>query len=118
MICALRIDSSCFEYSDFARPKPGYSFVGVFADIYNGSSELVSVNPFSFSLLASSVEYDPSFSARMSISDWCTDLPAVTLHPGGRIFGYIGFEIPVWSTPSTIYWVPLGGRGDYQIEMR
>lgn len=77
-----------------SKPKTNYIFlVTGFRIEYSGSNSF-SVDPNYFSLLINNVQYPNSGATYYLDKKGLTPLPSVTLRGGGRVEGYIAYEIP------------------------
>jgi hypothetical protein len=82
----------------------------------NQTRETVSVKPSDFHAEAFNVVYDPDPLADKALGS-LPRLHNVTLRPGGRIYGYLAFQVPVNNQGVGFFWTQPASRR-YYVQMQ
>ncbi len=95
-ICELQGDITSKVGYSVPPPEKAYLLIPVIVE--NHGYKEFSLDPYKFKVAIDKVKYGSAY-LKYSIADaGLTPLDKVTLQDGGKVFGYIGFEIPVRKT--------------------
>ncbi|MGE5531342.1 MAG: DUF4352 domain-containing protein [Bacteroidota bacterium] len=102
--------------NSLSKPDTGYIFYRMGVALANLSTEPVAVRPSDFHAEAFNVVYDPDPSADKALGN-LPRLHSVTLRPGGRIYGYLAFQVPANNRGIGFFWTQPASRR-YYVQMQ